>query len=488
MRKFSCYVLLLFFPLVGNADETLPPSEADLTSKAAPDYLREVKPILAEKCFACHGALKQKAGLRLDAAPLILRGSKDGAVVVPGNPSVSMLILRVLDKDEDSRMPPKEEGEHLTIEQIDVLKNWIAAGARVPDEEIPKKPNEHWAYESPSHSKFKELQERSSGSNPIDFLIAAKRAEHGVSPLPRASPEILIRRLFLDLIGLPPSREELLAFMENHSADAWAKMVDDLLERPEHGERWGRHWMDVWRYSDWSGWGDKIRYSRKHIWRWRDWIIDSVNTDKGYDQMILEMLAADEVSPEDPSSLRATGFLARNWYKFDRNVWLDDTVEHTAKAFLGITLNCCRCHDHKYDPISQKEYYGFRAIFEPYDVRTDRVPGELDLEKDGLPRVHDAKPDAKTFFFERGDPKRARSDESLDPSVPSVVKGLSFEAAIKLQNGVPEGAHAIKTLVEKNIVSDEQPIMFAVYQLLYKGLDVKKVAEELMLRPIKGEF
>ena len=112
-----------------------------------------------------------------------------------------------------------------------------------------------------------------------------------------------------------------------------------------------------------------------------------MNADKGYDRMIVEMLAADEVSPEDPTSLRATGFLARNWYKFDRNVWLDDTVEHTAKAFLGITMNCCRCHDHKYDPISQKEYLGFRAIFEPSDVRTDRVPGELDVEKDGLPSV-----------------------------------------------------------------------------------------------------
>ena len=156
------------------------------------------------------------------------------------------------------------------------------------------------------------------------------------------------------------------AFVADPSDRAYEALVDRLLASPQYGERWGRHWMDVWRYSDWDGFGAEVRESQPHIWRWRDWIVESLNRDMPYDRMIVAMLAADETDPCDTSSLRATGFLVRNWYKFNRNVWLEDTVEHTAKAFLGITLNCAKCHDHKYDPIPQTDYYAFRAFFEPY--------------------------------------------------------------------------------------------------------------------------
>ena len=142
------------------------------------------------------------------------------------------------------------------------------------------------------------------------------------------------------------------AFEADPSDRAYEALVDQLLASPQYGERWGRHWMDVWRYSDWDGFGAEVRESQPHIWRWRDWIVESLNQDLPYDRMIVAMLAADEADPRDADSSRATGFLVRNWYKFNRNVWLDDTVEHTAKAFLGITLNCAKCHDHKYDPIS----------------------------------------------------------------------------------------------------------------------------------------
>ena len=155
--------------------------------------------------------------------------------------------------------------------------------------------------------------------------------------------------------------------------------------------------MDIWRYSDWWGLGAEVRNSQKHIWHWRDWIIESLNADKGYDQMVREMLAADELYPDDLDRLRATGFLARQYFKFNRNTWLDETVEHTVKAFLGLTFNCAKCHDHKYDPISQDDYYRFRAFFEPYQVRTDMVPGETDFEKDGIPRAFDCNLDAPTY-------------------------------------------------------------------------------------------
>jgi hypothetical protein len=174
--------------------------------------------------------------------------------------------------------------------------------------------------------------------------------------------------------------------------------------------------------------------------RRRDWIVDSLNADKGYDRMIVEMLAADELAPRDEDARRATGYLARNWYKFDRNAWLDDVIEHTSKAFLGVTLKCARCHDHKYDPIPQTDYYRFRAVFEPYDVRTDRVPGELDEKKDALVRVYDARPDATTYLFVRGDPKRPDQEQPIAPGVPAVLGGAPFQVqpvALPLENYYP---------------------------------------------------
>jgi hypothetical protein len=181
--------------------------------------------------------------------------------------------------------------------------------------------------------------------------------------------------------------------------------------------------MDVWRYSDWAGYKEEIRNSARHIWRWRDWIVESLNDDKGYDRMATEMLAGDEVAPTDPNTLRATGFLVRNWEKFNRNSWLEATIEHTAKAFLGVTMNCCRCHDHKFDPISQVEYFQFRAIFEPHQVRTERVADQPDGLKDGLARVCDLNPGSPTYVLERGDEKRPKKDVTIKPGVPEAVGG-----------------------------------------------------------------
>jgi hypothetical protein len=259
--------------------------------------------------------------------------------------------------------------------------------------------------------------------NPIDTFLAAEQERLGLQPRPEASRAVLLRRVYLDLIGLPPTRSQQHAFLNDPAPDAYEKVVDRLLADPRYGERWGRHWMDVWRYSDWAGFGAEVRDSQKHIWHWRDWIIDSLNRDKGYDRMVQEMLAADELAPDDTDAVRATGFLVRNWYKFNRNVWLDRTIEHTSKAFLGVTLNCSRCHDHMFDPFSQQEYYAFRAIFEPHTLRTDRLPGKPDLNQDGLPRVYDGEPSAPTYLFERGDEKNPDKSHPLSPGVPAVLGG-----------------------------------------------------------------
>jgi hypothetical protein len=388
------------------------------------DYVREVKPLFAKRCVACHGVLKAKAGLRLDTAARIRQGGDGGPAVVAGNSSESLLIEAVTGAD-GWRMPP--EGEPLSANEITALKNWIDRGAEAPATEAESQdPRRHWAFQRPTRPDVPTTTDALLGRNPIDAFLAAQQKERGVVPGPIADKETLIRRVSLDLTGLAPTPAETREFLEDSSDDAFEKVVDRLLASHRHGERWGRHWMDVWRYSDWDGYAKEIRESQPHIWRWRDWIVESLNHDKGYDQMIVEMIAADEAAPDDPEALRATGYLVRNWYKFNRNVWLDNIVEHTSKAFLGVTINCARCHDHKYDPIAHEDYYKFRAFFEPHEIRTDRVAGQPDLLKDGLVRVYDKDPKTPTYLFERGDEKKPVKEKPLDPGLPRVLSPGKF--------------------------------------------------------------
>jgi hypothetical protein len=194
------------------------------------------------------------------------------------------------------------------------------------------------------------------------------------------------------------------------------------MDDPAYGERWGRHWMDIWRYSDWAGYRDALRDSQRHIWHWRDWIIESLNQHKPYDRMLVEMLAADEVVPEDADAVRATGYLARHYFH-NRDQWMDNVVKHTSQGFLGITVGCAKCHDHMYDPISQRDYYSMRAIFESYGVRTDRVPGVLDTARNGIPRAYDNSLGPNTWFLEGGDERRPIKDKSVPPGVPASLGG-----------------------------------------------------------------
>ena len=269
--------------------------------------------------------------------------------------------------------------------------------------------------------------------NSIDTFLVAKHEQKNVTPRPEAAKHILLRRVYMDIIGLTPTPEEQRAYMADTSGNAYEKVVDRLLEDPRYGERWGRHWMDIWRYSDWAGWsgGNQIRDSKPHIWRWKDWIIESLNADKPYDRMLLEMLAADELTPDDTNTVRATGFLARNYKMLSREQWLEDTLKHTSQAFLGVTIGCAKCHDHMTDPISQEEYYRFRSVFEPHQVRTDRVPGEVDLLKAGLVRVFDTDTNATTFFYNRGDERKPDTNRIMSPGVPKALNRGSGDLDIQ---------------------------------------------------------
>jgi hypothetical protein len=266
--------------------------------------------------------------------------------------------------------------------------------------------------------------------NPIDAFIAAEQEARTLKPRPEAPKEILLRRVYLDLIGLTPTPAEQRSFPADTAPDAYENVVDRLLGDPRYGERWGRHWMDVWRYSDWAGWtdGNQIRDSKPHIWRWRDWIIESLNADQGYDRMVLEMLAADELAPLDTNALRATGFLVRNYKMLSREQWMEDAIKHTAQAFLGVTMGCAKCHDHMSDPIAQIEYYRLRAIFDPHQVRTDRLPGQLDTALDGLPRAFDTATNRATYLFIRGDERHPDTNRVVEPGVPVALCGLTLLA------------------------------------------------------------
>lgn len=265
--------------------------------------------------------------------------------------------------------------------------------------------------------------------NPIDRFIAAEHEARGLTPRPEAPRAVLLRRVTLDLIGLPPTPEELRDFLNDAAPNAYQKVVDRLLDSPQFGERWGRHWMDVWRYSDWAGWtdGKQIRDSQQHIWRWRDWIVESLNADKPYDRMVAEMLAADELFPTDNDALRATGFLARNYKMLSREIWMQDTVNHTMQAFLGLTVGCARCHDHMYDSISQEEYYRLRSIFEPHQVRLDRVATESDTTKDGLCRVYDSDLNVATYLYRKGDDRDPDKERPIVPGILQLLGNIPYE-------------------------------------------------------------
>ena len=411
LRRVLSVFLLVSSLLVGKT----------VADEKAAFYLEKIKPLLTQNCAVCHGVLKREAELRLDAGKFILKGSESGKIVVPGKPEESLLIHALKGIEDATRMPL--ERDPLSKEKIALIEKWIRQGAIVPENEpLPPDPHEHWAYRFPVKHAPPVSSKSDWNGNPIDAFLAAKHQELGLVPQVAAPKSLLLRRITLDLIGLPPTPEELQAFLKDNSSDAYDKVVEQLLARPQYGERWGRHWMDIWRYSDWSGYKAQLRDSARNIWRWRDWIIESLNEDKPYNRMIVEMLAADELKNVTAKQLRATGFLARNYYKFNRNVWLDRTIEHTGKAFLGITFNCARCHNHMYDPIAQSDYYRFRAIFEPHKIR-QLEPFAGEKRTGTIPIAYDQNLNAKTYLFKRGNDKKPDQENPLDAGVPEFFSG-----------------------------------------------------------------
>jgi hypothetical protein len=446
------------------------------------DYNGRIKPLLAKRCYACHAALKQEGGLRLDTGAAIRRGGDSGEAVAPSRPGESLLLARVADPDAATRMPP--EGEPLTPEQIALVRAWVEQGATSPPDEKPEPdPREHWSFRGPVRPAVPASSTQSG--NPIDDFLAVERDRRGLPPLPRAEPNVLLRRVYLDLIGLPPTREELRAFLTDPSEEAYERVVDRLLADPRHGERWARHWMDVWRYSDWYGRRavPDVLNSYGMIWRWRDWIVRGLNEDRPYDDLIRMMLAADELAPANDADAVATGFLVRNFFRWNYDLWKKDTVEHVGKAFLGLTFNCAHCHDHKYDPITHEDYFRLRAVFEPIEIRHDRVPGEPDPGvypkykygsayppiTSGLVRIMDERLDAQTFLYTRGE---ARNVVPGRPPIPPGPPEFLADASFRVDPvDLPAESHhpELKEFVRREELAKRQAVVAAAEEALEKA-------------------
>jgi hypothetical protein len=335
------------------------------------DYMSEVKPLLAKRCVACHGEAKPRGGLRLDTAAGALRGGKGGPVVVSGNAEESSLILAVLGEGDTERMPLKRPP--LSADEIATLRAWIDQGAKFPATETPSPPPAlHWAFVAPKRSAVPPVKLADWPRNPIDAFVLAALEKEGLTPSPEADRATLIRRASLDLLGLPPSPTEIEAFLHDDRPDAYERMIDRLLASPHYGERMARQWLDLARYADSNGYSIDAPRS---IWKYRDWVIDAFNRDMPFDQFTTDQLAGD-LRPDATLEQRvATGFHRNTPINQEGGIDLEqfriesvvDRVNTTATVFLGLTMGCTQCHDHKYDPLAQKEFYQLFAFFNNCD-------------------------------------------------------------------------------------------------------------------------
>src|SRR5438445_5509785 len=351
--------LLLGAAALASAVETKPAPQA---LRPRVDFNRDIRPVLSVKCFACHGsdAGARMANLRLDRREEATKDRGGYRAIAPGHPATSRMYQRISAREPAQRMPPPGSGRTLSAADIQLLKRWIAQGAPYA---------EHWAYVKLKRSPLPRVKNAGWVRNPIDAFILARLESEGLKPSPEADRYALIRRLSLDLIGLPPAPEEVAGFVNDSSPAAYEKLVDRLLASPHYGERWARVWLDLARYADSAGFGsDPLRLN---IWPYRDWVINAFNRNMPYDEFTLEQLAGDLLPHPTPEQLVATAFHRNTMTNTEggtdpeefRVAAIKDRAATTAQVWMGLTMGCAQCHSHKFDPITQKEYYQFYAFF-----------------------------------------------------------------------------------------------------------------------------
>lgn len=336
-----------------------------MRGQAQVDFKRDIQPIFEQRCYECHGEKKQKSGVRMDRKATVFQGGDSGKpAVVAGKSADSPLIQKVISNDPDEIMPPK--GEKLTEAQVALLRAWIDQGAVWPDDETQAE-KKHWAYEKPVRHPLPRVTNSKWPRNPIDYFVLERLEREKLPPSTEADPATLIRRVSLDLIGLPPTVQEVEDFVSDQSTNAFEKVVDRLLASPHYGERWARPWLDLARYADTSGYEAD---PRRTMWPWRDWVISALNQNKPFDQFTIEQLAGDLLPEAGRDAKVATGFhrntMTNNEGGTDdeefRHEAVVDRVNTTMGAWMATTINCAQCHNHKYDPFTMKEFYQLYAF------------------------------------------------------------------------------------------------------------------------------
>lgn len=395
MRIYPAWLCVCSILASITAQLTCPPIVVAQTSTLAPDELeffeKQVRPLLVEHCYECHAAGEKNGGLLLDSRDGVLKGGDTGPALLVGQPDKSLLIEAVRYKNHDLQMPPNKP---LSETQVGVLVDWVKRGAPDPREATgaptaaPLKGmslddgRRFWSFQPISDPAIPAVKHTEWVRTPIDAFILNTLDKNELSPAPLANKQTLIRRASFDLIGLPPTESEVAEFLADESSDAFEKVVDRLLESPQYGVRWGRHWLDVARYADSNGLDENLAFG--NAWRYRDYVVDAFNHDKPFDRFVMEQIAGDLLPDHSLETHMATGFLvlgAKVLAEPDREKLTMDTIDEQidtlGKAFMGMTLGCVRCHDHKFDPISQADYYAMAAIFKSTKTFGDSNTGAI---------------------------------------------------------------------------------------------------------------
>jgi mono/diheme cytochrome c family protein len=380
-----------------------------------PDFLRDVRPIFKAHCFRCHGSGSSEGELRLDRKPLAMKGGETGRAIEPGQAAASLLVRLIEGRGPgDARMPPDGEGRGLRQKEIRLIRDWINRGAAWPDGIDDQADRlSLWSLRPIRSPPIPRVHDATWVQNPIDSFVLAQLEARQLVASARARPGHLIRRATLDLLGLPPTPSQVDRFTRDPSAGAFERVVDRLLANPHYGERWGRHWLDLVRYADTNGY--EVDGVKPLAWKYRDWVIGALNADQPYDRFVIEQLAGDEIASASTSSVLATGFHRVGPWDAERGASvqksevieelyneLDDMVSTTSQVFLGLTIGCARCHDHKFDPLTARDYYSMVAVFRGL---TREHKGRTELARAALPPGQLADKDLKAqpqgyFFFE----------------------------------------------------------------------------------------
>lgn len=373
MNHRICYSSIgIFFFLCLTSQTSFTAASEKETDSSQVDYLKQIKPLFQLKCYSCHGREKQEGGFRLDFKKRALEGGDSGLAINVGHSHKSELYHRISGTGDGEKMPPEGEGTPLSPAELALVKRWIDQGAKWPESADPKNQrsgSDHWAFQPVKTVPVPQVQQSDWIKNGIDTFILRKLEQEKVRPSPEAERSTLIRRIYLDLIGLPPSTTEWERWMTDSNPDWYEKLVDHLLASPHYGERWGRHWLDLARYADSDGFEKDSK--RPHAWRWRTWVINALNADLPFDQFSIEQLAGDLLPQPKTDQLVATGFHRNTLINREGGTDPEEdrvkrTVDRTntlGSVWLGITAACAQCHTHKYDPLTQREYYRLYAFF-----------------------------------------------------------------------------------------------------------------------------